>query len=66
MVLYNRSLAKVTVTLPAAPPGTSWYRAANTASFLETTGNFTLPGAEASVTATYDLDSRALAIFVAR
>ncbi len=65
-VIYNRGAAKVTATLPAPPVGTSWYRAANTAAFLEATGNFTLPGEETAVSATYDLDGRALAIFIAR
>jgi glycogen operon protein len=65
-VAYNRGANKVTVTLPAAPTGLAWYRAANTASFLEASGNFTLPGEEATVQAAYDLDSRALAIFIAR
>jgi len=65
-VAYNRSPNKVTITLPAAPAGTTWYRAANTAAFLEASANFTLPGQEATVQATYDLDGRALAIFIAR
>ena len=43
-VAYNRGAAKVTVTLPAAPAGLAWYRAANTASFLEASSNFSLPG----------------------
>jgi hypothetical protein len=47
------------------PQGT-WYRAANTAAFLETTANFALPGTEQQAQATYDLDGRALAIFVSR
>jgi hypothetical protein len=46
------------------PPGT-WVRAANTAAFMEPQANFVVPGQEAAVAATYDLDGRALAIFVA-
>jgi isoamylase len=65
-VVYNHGAAKVTVTLPAAPAGLAWYRAANTASFLEASANFTVAGQEATVAATYDLDSQALAIFIAR
>ncbi|MEO6776681.1 MAG: alpha-amylase family glycosyl hydrolase [Kofleriaceae bacterium] len=65
-VAYNRGPTKVTVTLPAAPAGLAWYRAANTAAFLEPSANFTLPGQEAPVQATYDLDGRALAILIAR
>ncbi|MEO8549237.1 MAG: alpha-amylase family glycosyl hydrolase [Kofleriaceae bacterium] len=65
-VAYNRGAAKVTITPPAAPAGLTWYRAANTAAFLEATANFTVPGDEASIGATYDLDGRALLILVAR
>ncbi|HET9990846.1 MAG TPA: hypothetical protein VFQ65_20085, partial [Kofleriaceae bacterium] len=65
-VAYNRGPNKVTVALPAAPAGLAWYRAANTAAFLEASANFALPGEEATVQATYDLDGRALAIFIAR
>jgi hypothetical protein len=65
-VAYNRGTAKVTITLPSPPSGLAWFRAANTAAFLETSANFALPGQEGAVTATYDLDGRALAIFVAR
>ncbi len=63
---YNRGPNQVTVTLPPAPAGLAWYRAANTAAFLEAQANFVLPGDEAAVQPTYDLDGRALAIFVAR
>jgi isoamylase len=65
-VAYNRGGAKVTFTLPSAPTGLAWYRAANTAAFLEPSANFALPGAETAVAPTYDLDSRALVILVAR
>ena len=65
--LYNRSAVKVSVTLPAAPVGTSWYRVANTAAFLETSTNITAPGAEVLVTTqAYDLDARALALLIAK
>ena len=64
---YNRSTAKVTLTLPAPPAGQSWYRAANTAAFMEPQNNFVAPGSEQAVTqATYDLDARALVILIAR
>ena len=65
-VAYNRSPNKVTITLPAAPNGMAWYRAANTAAFLEASANFTQPGEETPVAATYDLDGRALMILIAR
>jgi hypothetical protein len=60
-VAYNRGATKVTITLP---PG-AWARAANTAAFMEPQ-NFAAPGDEQTVPATYDLDARAVAIFVAR
>ncbi|MFT3692890.1 MAG: alpha-amylase family glycosyl hydrolase [Kofleriaceae bacterium] len=62
LVAYNHGAAKATFTFP---PGT-WVRAANTASFLEATGNFVAPGDETAVTATYDLDAKALAVFITR
>ncbi len=66
-VLYNRGTAKVTVTLPAAPSGKAWYRVANTAAFLETSNNIAPVGSEQLVTTpTYDLDSRALALLIAK
>ena len=42
------------------------YAVVGVLAFLETSANFTLPGQEATVQATYDLDGRALAIFIAR
>jgi glycogen operon protein len=64
---YNKSAAKVTLTLPQPPAGTAWYRAANTAAFMEPQDNFTPPGAEALLSQpTYDLDARAVVILVAR
>lgn len=60
LIAYNHSATKVTFTFP---PGT-WLRAANTASFLEASANFVEPGQETAVGSTYDLDGRALAIFI--
>jgi glycogen operon protein len=66
-VAYNRSAAKVTVTLPPAGTGKSWFRVANTAAWMEPQDNFATPGNEAPVgQATYDVDARALAILIAR
>jgi glycogen operon protein len=66
-VMYNRSTAKVTITLPPAGTGKSWFRVANTAAFLEAQSNMVDPGSEQAVTTpTYDLDARALAILIAR
>ncbi len=65
-VAYNRGLAKVTITLPDAGGALAWYRVANTASFLESQSNFVAAGTETAVTSPqYDLDSRALVLFVA-
>ncbi|HUJ57450.1 MAG TPA: isoamylase [Kofleriaceae bacterium] len=67
LVAYNRGAAKLTITLPPAPAGLSWWRAANTAAFLEPQDNFVPPGQEQQVTTpTYDLDARALVLLIAR
>jgi isoamylase len=66
-VAYNRSANKVTVTLPPAGGGLAWYRAANTAAFMEPQDNFVAPGGEAPIAQpTYDLDARAIVILIAK
>ena len=66
-VAYNRGTAQVTITLPAAGGALAWYRAANTASFLEAEANFVVAGSESAVASPqYALDARALVIFIAR
>jgi glycogen operon protein len=65
-VVYNRGPQQVALTLPPPPVG-MWFRVANTAAWMEPQGNFAAPGDEAPMTQSrYDLDGRALAIFVAK
>ena len=65
-VAYNRGAAQVTLTLPAAPAGTAWYRAADTSAALEPT-NFAVPGSEYRMMgSSYGLSARSLAIFIAQ
>jgi isoamylase len=42
-VAYNGAPTTIAVTLPAPAPGTAWYRAADTAAFLETEPTSTRP-----------------------
>jgi glycogen operon protein len=66
-VAYDRGAQDVAVTLPDPGAGLAWYRAANTAAFMEPQANFVAPGTELQVTTpTYSVASRALAIFIAR
>ena len=66
-VAYNRSPQGVRITLPAPPSGLAWYRAADTAAWMEAQNNFHAPGAEYRMNQSlYDLGGRAVAIFIAR
>ena len=66
-IVYNRSPQPVRVTLPRAAGGLAWYRAADTAAWMEAQSNFHAPGSEYRMNQSqYDLGARALAIFVAK
>ncbi|HEY5947621.1 MAG TPA: isoamylase [Kofleriaceae bacterium] len=66
-VVYNHSGGVVRVTLPPAPAGLAWYRAADTSAALEAQANFHAPGDEYRMNQSlYDLGGRAVAIFVAK
>ncbi len=63
---YNRGSAAVTVTLPAAPNGATWFRSGDTQSGLEP-NNWAAPGAEYMMhQALYTLAARSIAVFVAK
>lgn len=65
-VAYNRGTAQVTVTLPGAPAGKAWYRAADTSANLAP-NNFAVAGSEYRMQgSSYGLPARSLAIFLAR
>nr|HEX4315277.1 alpha-amylase family glycosyl hydrolase [Kofleriaceae bacterium] len=64
--VYNRGTSPVTVTLPAAPAGTTWYRAGDTSAGLEP-DNWAAPGSEYMMhQSQYGLAARAIAVFVGR
>jgi isoamylase len=66
-VAYNGWSGNVTATLPAPRPGKSWYRVSDTASWMESQGNFADPGAEQVLGgATYDLAGRSLLLLIER
>jgi isoamylase len=66
-IVYNRSPQAVQVTLPPAPAGRVWHRAADTAAWMEPQSNFHAAGAEYRMNqALYDLGARAVAIFIAK
>jgi isoamylase len=63
---YNRGTAPITVTLPAPPNGTTWYRSGDTQSGLEP-NNWAAAGAEYMMhQLLYTLAARSIAVFVAR
>jgi isoamylase len=65
-VVYNRGTAGLQITLPP-PPGTAWYRVADTGAWMEPEHNISAPGTEHRMAqAKYDLAARSLAVFVAR
>jgi glycogen operon protein len=65
LVAYNGSPSTVVFTLPSPAVGTAWYRAADTATWLEPQANFAAPGSEYRMNGTrYDIAARSLAIFV--
>ena len=65
-VVYNRGTAALQITLPP-PPGTAWYRVADTGAWMEPEHNISAPGTEHRMAqAKYDLAARSLAVFVAR
>jgi isoamylase len=64
-VAYNGWSGKVTATLPAPRAGRSWYRAGDTAGWMEGAGNFADPGQEARLDGgTYDLAGRSVLILI--
>jgi glycogen operon protein len=66
-VAYNHSPQPIRLTLPPPPAGKGWYRAGDTAAWMEAQNNFHAPGAEYKMNQSqYDLGARAIAIFVAR
>jgi glycogen operon protein len=66
-IVYNHSPQAQRITLPAAPANLAWYRAADTAAWMESDANFHAPGDEYRMhQSQYDLGARALAIFIAR
>jgi len=65
LVAYNGSPASVAFTLPPPATNVAWYRAADTAAWLEPQSNFAIPGAEYRMNGTrYDLAARSLTIFI--
>lgn len=66
-VAYSGLASALTVTLPAPPPGKSWWLAGDTSEDAEAWGNWLAPGKERRMDAkTYGLGRRTLAVFVAR
>ncbi len=66
-VAYNRGTADVTVTIPTAPGGLTWYRVADTGAWDEPAANIAAPGGEYMMhQATYSIAARSLALFIAR
>ncbi len=66
-IAYNRSATDTTVTIPAAPAGSTWYRVADTASWDEPDANIAAPGGEYMMhQSQYTVYARSLALFIAR
>ena len=66
-VAYNGSTAAVAATLPPPAAGTSWWRVADTAAWMEPEDNIHAPGDEVRIAGgRYDVHARSLAIFVER
>ena len=66
-VAYNGWSGPVDATLPAPRAGKSWYRVGDTASWMESRGNFTDPGQEDHLGgATYTLAGRSLLLLIER
>jgi glycogen operon protein len=62
---YNGWWQPIQVTLPVPSPGRSWYRAGDTASWMEPQGNFKDPGQEDRLTdRTYGRKGRTLLILI--
>ncbi|HEY3806718.1 MAG TPA: alpha-amylase family glycosyl hydrolase [Kofleriaceae bacterium] len=66
-VAYDRGAADVTITIPAAPNGLTWYRVADTGAWDEPGANIAAPGSEYMMhQASYALGARSLALFIAK
>ena len=66
-VAYNGWSGEVVGTLPAPRPGMSWFRAGDTAAWMESRGNFTDPGQEDALDGpTYTLAGRSLLLLIER
>jgi isoamylase len=64
---YNGWSGAVTATLPAPRAGKSWYRAGDTAPWMESRGNFTEPGQEDHLGgSSYTLAGRSLLLLIER
>jgi isoamylase len=62
---YNGWQSPITITLPAPGTGSAWYRAADTAAWMESEANFNEPGHEDKLTAaTYEMKGRSLLILI--
>jgi hypothetical protein len=66
-VAYNRGTADVTVTIPTAPAGLTWYRVADTGAWDEPDANIAAAGNEYMMhQSQYNVTARSLALFIAR
>lgn len=65
-VAYNGAAAPVSVSLPANLPGKRWYRAGDTAAWMEPEGNFAEPGREEGLASQYDMAARSLLVLLER
>lgn len=66
-VAYNSWSQPITVTLPPAMAGKAWYRAGDTAAWMETDSNFRDAGQEDRLDGrTYDMKGRSILVLVER
>jgi isoamylase len=66
-VAYNGWSGIVNAVLPIPRAGKSWYRVSDTATWMESRGNFTDPGAEDVLTVSnYDLAGRSILLLIER
>ncbi|HEU4535180.1 MAG TPA: isoamylase [Polyangiaceae bacterium] len=66
-VAYNGWSGQVNATLPAPRAGKAWYRVGDTATWMESQGNFTNPGQEQILNGnTYGLAGRSLLLLIER
>jgi glycogen operon protein len=66
-IAYNAWSGDVTFQLPPPPPGNHWFRAMDTAGWMESAANFAVPGTEQQLGApTYRVGARSVLLAIAR